>query len=224
MPNTESKIRLFISEAFRKNVKESTSLDKLLALAKGESYDYFVKKTDSITNFYDILYRGTSENELTNQIFMTDYIGHAKQYGDNVLGIVVDSRDKLFFNDSTFEGLKKWARSMSKNDLISIYEPFFKNDKLFDAMVGEYSTKRGVLTFIVNFIKSDISYSSIQQNKVKNDLLIPVMLQYAKLKGKNIISFVGGDYSDYGGATEFVVNNVSKYVTLKSIWEKANQR
>lgn len=224
MSDAEIKIRLFISEAFRKIIKESASLDKLLTLAKGESYDYFVKKTDSLTNFYDILYRGTSENELTNQIFMTDYIGHAKQYGDNVLGIVVDSRDQIVFDDNTFENLKKWARSISKNDLISIYEPFFKKDKLFDAMVGKYSNKRGVLTFVSNFIKSDIPYSTVQQNKVKNDLLIPIMLHYAKLKGKNIISFVGGDYFDYGGADEFVVNDVSKYVTLKSIWEKANQR
>ena len=38
-------------------------------------------------------------------------------------------------------------------------------------------------------------YLKVSQNKVKNDLLIPIMTHYAKLKGKNIIQFVGDDYN-----------------------------
>ena len=34
------------------------------------------------------------------------------------------------------------------------------------------------------------------------------------------ISFVGTDYADYGGQNEFVVLDVSKYKSLREIWEK----
>ena len=50
------------------------------------------------------------------------------------------------------------------------------------------------------------------------------MLYYAKKKNKNIISFLGSDYQLYGGADEYVVNDVSRYITLKDIWTKSNKK
>ena len=89
-------------------------------------------------------------------------------------------------------------------------------------MDGEYSDEISVIKFVSNFLKSNIPYTKVQQHKVKNDLLIPIMMYYAQIKGKNIIQFVGGDYSDYGGADEFVVNDVSRYNKLSDIWKSVN--
>ena len=90
-------------------------------------------------------------------------------------------------------------------------------------MVGKYSKNSSVINFVYGFLKSDVLYSKVSQIKVENDLLVPIMLYYAKKKNKNIISFLGGDYSDYGGAYEYVVNDIYKYTTLKDIWEKSNK-
>jgi len=113
-------------------------------------------------------------------------------------------------------------KAFQKKELNNIYSYYFKNHKLFDAMDGEYSDEESVIKFVANFLKSNIPYTKVQQDKVKNDLLIPIMMYYAQMKGKNIIQFIGGDYSDYGGADEFVVNDVSKYDKLSDIWKSVN--
>jgi len=206
-------IKLF--EAFTEN-----EFIHLYKIAKEFDYDTFLVKTDSLVFTYDILYRG---GQLQNQCFMTDYIGHAKGYDEeNVDGIIYNHKDLLRFNDKTFDDLRNELKYLTKKDLKAIYLPFFKNHRLFDAMVDKYESENKVINFVFKFIKSDIPYDNIQQNKVKNDLMIPIMLYYAKTKDKNIISFWGGDYIDYGGAEEFVVNDVSIYPTLKDIWNKAN--
>lgn len=65
-------------------------------------------------------------------------------------------------------------------------------------------------------MRSDIPYSKVQKDKIKNDLLIPIGTQhYASTKGKDIIMFAG-DYADYGGANEFVVNDVVGIRLLKT--------
>jgi hypothetical protein len=89
-------------------------------------------------------------------------------------------------------------------------------------MVDDYEDEKSVIKFVLNFIKSNTPYTKVQNDKIKNDLLIPIMLHYAKIKNKNIISFVGGDYSDYGGADEFVVNDISIYIKLSDFWKKYN--
>jgi hypothetical protein len=193
---------------------------QLYKLAKEFDYNTFLKKTDSLTSMYDILYRG---GQLCNQCFMTDYIGHAKSYDEeNVDGIIYNHKDLLRFDDKIFNDLRNGLKSLTKKDLKAIYLPYFENHKLFDAMVDDYDTEIAVINFVSKFIKSDIPYNKIQQNKVKNDLMIPLMLFYAKTLNKNIISFWGGDYLDYGGAEEFVVNDITIYPTLKNIWSKAN--
>ena len=217
------KLRKFIATTIREYLNENiNSYTKLIDLAKQYDYETFLRKSDSVTSIYNILYRGMYDQELVNNSFFTDYIGHATQYGDYVDGIIYNNGDILYFDDSTFNNLRNSFKNINKKELEQIYSYHFKNHKLFDAMDGEYSDEESVIKFVYNFIKSNIPYSKVSQNKVKNDLLIPIMTHYAKLKGKNIIQFVGGDYSDYGGADEFVVDDVSKYTKLSDIWKSVN--
>jgi hypothetical protein len=195
-----------------------TNYDKLYALAKSNSFDTFLDKTDGL--HYDMLYRGGALND---RCFMTDYVGHARDYSeDEVDGILYNPSDVLWMDNATFDALRKQFSGIGINELNKIYAYDFKHHKLIDAMEGKQGTEKGVLNFVYRFLKSDIPYESVQQNKYKNDLLIPIMLYYAQTKNKNIISFVGGDYADYGGQNEFVVNDISRYTKLSDVWKKAN--
>lgn len=214
-----------------KILNEEISLKELNAIAKGVDYDTFLNKTDSLASRYFMLYRGSADESLHNNIFMTDYIGHAREYGEHVEGIVADSNDLLRFNDNVFSGLRGQMRKLSKQDLMTIYKPYFDGGKV-DAYGITYksngktvriTTDKSVIEFVFKFIQSSVRYSNFSKQYDLNNLLVPIMQHYAKLKGKNIISFLGGDYADYGGQDEFVVGDTSKYVTLKSIWEKANK-
>lgn len=195
---------------------------KLIDLAKQYDYETFLKKTDNVTSIYNILYRGMYDTLLTDKSFFSDYIGHATQYGDYVDGIIYNDNDVLYFDDTTFNKLRDRFKNITNNELNNIYSYYFENHKLYDAMDGEYSDEVDVINFVKSFLKSNTLYTKVQQDKVKNDLLIPIMLYYAELKGKNIIQFIGGDYSDYGGADEFVVNDVSRYDKLSDIWKRNN--
>jgi hypothetical protein len=81
----------------------------------------------------------------------------------------------------------------------------------------DVDTESKVIKFVRKFMHSDEKWTP----KKSNDFLVPIMLYYAKSKGKNIISFFGGDY---GGSDEYVVHDISRYVTLKSLWIKANTK
>lgn len=203
---------------------KSEGLDALYAVARGLDYDAFLKKTDSMTREYDILYRGMADGDsLGDQCFMTDWIGHAREYGEVVDGVIYDrKKDLLEMDDAAFNRLRRKLSGLTKNDIRKIYAPYFKSYKLFDAMDGKYETEPAVIDFVSNFIKSDVPYSKVQQKKIENDLLVPIMLHYAKSEGRNAIAFWGNDYADYGGALEFVVNDIGRYTTLKDIWKHAN--
>jgi hypothetical protein len=214
-------------KTFYKFMNESVSKDVVLDImkvAKGIDYETFLRKTDSLHQ--NILYRGMVQGDvLQDMCFMTDYIGHAKTYGDgDVDGIVCNDDEILRFNDKTFNNMRRDMRSVNKVQIHKIYVPYFKAYKLFDVMEGEFEEESGVINFVHSFMRSDIPYSKVQKDKIKNDLLIPIMQHYASTKGKNIIMFAGGDYADYGGADEFVVNDVGRYQTLKNIWNKANKK
>lgn len=202
----------------------SRNLDKIIELAiKERDYHTFIKKTDNLTSFYNILYRGMDEgDEIQNMSFFSDYVGHAEQYGEYIDGIVVDRTDFLYFNDNVFDSLRKNFNSITKKNLESIYQPYFSNYKLDNSMVDNYSSEESVINFVYDFIKSNKPYSTIQKNPQKNDLLIPIMMHYAINNNKNIVVFVGGDYADYGGTEEYVVFNVSKYPKLSNIFKKFN--
>ena len=171
---------------FIRNVlEENSNFDGLYKLAKGVDYNTFLTKTDGVAFNYNFLYRGHNPDDSLNDFtFMTDYIGHARQYGEKVDGIIYNTGDVLRFNDSVFDNLRKEFRVLTKKDILVIYLPYFKNYKLNDAMVGKYESEKSVINFVFNFIKSDIPYSKVQQRKVENDLLIPIMQNYAEKKAK----------------------------------------
>ena len=201
------------------------NLAGLVALAKAsDDYIAFIKKTNS-DNYNDILYRGmTDDDVLTDKSFMTDWWEHAREYGDTIDGVVLKGNDVLRMTDVEFEKLRGKLGSVTKKELQGIYSYYFKHDKLFDVMEGKYAEEKDVIRFVFDFLGSDVPYTRIQNDKVKNDLMIPVMLHYAvKFRGKNVISFVGGDYSEYGGADEFVVDDISRYTKLSDIWKGAKK-
>lgn len=229
---------------FTKNLNENNQTqikyDKLIDLAKNFDYNTFLDKTDSLTTIYDILYRGMSEYDiLANNSFMTDWVGHARQYSDYVDGIVVDDfKDVMYFDNKTFNKLRDGdfaellipniPRNFDYDDyekqfkkaLKIIYDPYFKEDKLSDAMYGLNYNEKKIINFVYDFIvNSTEDYKKYSMNK-QNDFFIPLLTYYAKSKGKNIISFYG---SDYGGSDEFVVNDISRYIKLSDIWKSQNK-
>jgi len=207
------KLRQFISNVINEVLNESVNTyGKLIKLAKSYDYDTFLSKTDGLSRDYDMLYRGMATGDvLEDGVFMTDYIGHARQYadGDNIDGIIINYSDVLKFTDDVFNDLRA---KLTKLDIKKIYTG--------NRWVGG----RSEMSFVYKFIQSKIPYTKIQQDFEKNNLLIPVMLYYAKMMGKNIIKFLGSDYSEYGGADEFVVNDISRYTKLSDIWKKANSK
>jgi hypothetical protein len=174
---------------------------------KSNSYKEFLDKTDGS----DVLYRAHHGDGLENNIFMTDWIGHAKTYTDNpeeIDGLVFDFSDLLFVDDNVFNVLRWEYSHLTTEELKRLY----RGHKHLDP------TKKDLLA-VKKALASDKQYSDIIPNIALNDLLIPLLQDYASKKGKNIISFLGSDYADYGGQHEFVVKDISSYPTLRGIWD-----
>ena len=93
--------------------------------------------------------------------------------------------------------------------------------KLGDAMYQLDYEEDGVINFVYDLlVNSTENYKKYSMNK-QNDFLVPLLTYYAKSKGINIISFYG---SDYGGADEFVVNDITRYTKLSDMWKSANKK
>ena len=223
---------------------ESIDIDykDLISLAKKYDYDTFLNKTDSLVLKYNFLYRGMSEgDDLGNDCFMTDYIGHAREYGEYVDGIIINEKVMYFdnnkFNELRYENFAQLllpnidtdSRYFSyddyedemKNNLKEIYKPYFDMGKLGDAMYQLDYEEDGVINFVYDLlVNSTENYKKYSMNK-QNDFLVPLLTYYAKSKGINIISFYG---SDYGGADEFVVNDITRYTKLSDMWKSANKK
>lgn len=176
------------------------------------NYNQFVKKTDG----KDVLYHGGSSYDLEDLSFFTDYYAHAYEYGDNVNGIYVtlDNKNILHFDGNVFNKLREKYKTATAKDLMNgdAYKRTLLDNKLSPA-----SAK-----IALKALKSNIPYEELAKNPQINDTLIPLMVDFASSLGRNIISFWGSDYGDYGGAMEFVVNDVSRYKTLKAEYEKLN--
>lgn len=222
------------------NESKKQNFNALYKIAKGVDYDTFLNKTDELTNQYNILYRGQSDEYLTDNSFMTDYIRHAIEYGEVVVGIIYNE-PVMHFDNNTFNKLRHddFAKLLIphihidfeydvyekkfKEKLKQIYKPYFDDGKLLDAIYQLNYTETMIIDFVYDFlVNSAVDYKKYSMNK-QNDFLVPLLMYYAKSKGINIISFWGVDYGDYGGAMEFVVSDVSKYTTLKSIWNDVNK-
>ena len=225
-----------LRKIIRKYLNESAKQEDLLDLAKKYDYDTFLDKTDNLVSKYNILYRGLREgDELSDNIFMTDWIGHAREYGDYVDGIIVNDK-VLYFDNSTFNKLREDFDKLLipsipkyfdyddyeetfKEKLRQIYLPYFNEYKLSDAMHQFDYDEDKIIDFVYNFIVDSVDDYKKYSMKKQNDFFIPILMYYAKTKGYNIISFWGGDY---GGADEFVVDDISRYTKLSDIWKSVN--
>jgi hypothetical protein len=209
---------------FIKLFEDFNNLDLLYKIAKDNDYNTFLDKTDSLVCNYNILYRGSSEYNiiLFDECFMTDYIGHAREYGEDIDGILYDKNDLIYFDNNTFNELREYFEDIEDLDKIikEVYKPYFKK---YGADTIEINNNIiSVEKFVYIFLRKDINFKNACKNCKVSDALVPIMLYYAKNKNKNIISFLGSDYQLYGGADEFVVIDISKYTTLSDIWKKAN--
>ena len=106
-----------------------------------------------------------------------------------------------------------------KEKLRQIYLPYFNEYKLSDAMHQFDYDEDKIIDFVYNFIVDSVDDYKKYSMKKQNDFFIPILMYYAKTKGYNIISFWGGDY---GGADEFVVDDISRYTKLSDIWKSVN--
>lgn len=200
-------------------------------------YDTFLDETNQIRT-HTILYRGMMEgDELQNDSFFADFIDHAREYGEWCDGIVVT--DKIMhFDNYTFEVLRKQITSLilpnypqffdnfneHKDIFISklrdIYNPYFKEYKLSDAMHQLNYDEDMVIDFIFNIVfNSTENYEKYAVQKI-NDFFIPILMYYAKSKGINTISFYG---SGFYGSDEFVVGDISRYIKLSDIWKSVKE-
>lgn len=174
--------------------------------------EQFIKKTDGM----DVLYRGHHGGAVENHSFFTDYVGHAEQYGDIVDAYGYDPQDVLFFNDQRFDDMRSSYRRAAEwepEKLATIYRNALHGNRFGPDL--ETQIER-VVEVILG--EEDVSYSDFCDNFEQNDAFIPLMQSYAAQKGKNIIAFQGGDYADYGGQNEYVVNDVSKLVNLRQLY------
>ncbi len=165
----------------------------------------FLKSLDSA--HFDILYRGHSGEEPTHDAFMTDYVGHAFEYGEHVNAYEYHYEDLMNFDDQQFENMRSEYRRL---DLTALYRQCLAGHTFAEEWAKS-------LKFIKMVINSEIPYSRISQNFGRNDPLVPLMQYYAESKGKNIICFLGGDYAEYGGQNEYVVSDVSKLRDLNKL-------
>jgi hypothetical protein len=220
-----SRIEKFEGWFDKKSISESKisvqdqHYDKLRNLAIGRTFDEFLDKTDSVAFDYDMLYRGSIDGSIPDESFMTDYIGHAREYGDKVDGLLYNRSDLLYFDDIIFDNLRSYLRGkLSMEAIRSLYAPYFRT-KLIDGMRGDLDTEDKVIEYVYHMINSTDSFEDAIKSKEGLDSLVPLLTHYAKSKGKNIISFYGNDYD--GDQLEFVVIDPDRYIKLSDFYNVA---
>ena len=192
---------------------------RVLELAKGKTYDEFLNATDGLAYLVDFLYRGSDTIELQDESFMTDSIGHAREYGDSVGGILPNfETDLIRFDTGEFDKLRREFSSMTLNQIRDIYTPYFTRPNI----AFEYQDDE-VPTVVDKILKSKKPFELLDKSFNTTNVLIPIMLHYVRKHNKNILSFLGTDYVAYGGQNEYVVDDVSRYVTLHDVWEYVNK-
>jgi hypothetical protein len=230
------KLRETIAKLIQLN-ENVNSYPKLIDLAKQYDYETFLEKSDEITATYKILYRGMSEgDELSDNSFMAEFLSHAQGYGELVDGIVIND-SVLYFDNAEFDKLRKKFievilpsfpkyfdnyeeyQEEIKEAFKKIYDQYFTNYKLTDAMYQLDYAEDKVIDFVYDFIVNSTEKYEKYSDKKVNDFFIPLLTYYAESKGYNILSFRG---SDFYGADEFVVNDISRYTKLSDIWKSVN--
>ena len=211
----------------------------LLDLAKKYDYETFLDKISEQTDEYNpnsnlnVLFRGMLEgDELGDNTFMAEFLTHARAYGEWVDGIIINDK-VLYFDNDEFDNLRenfiqvilptfpKYFDNYDEyeQEIKEELKQIYNNSKLDEAMYQLDYSEDKIIDFVYDFlVKSTEKYSKYSNKKI-NDFFIPLLIYYAKNKGYNIISFRG---SDFYGADEFVVNDISRYDKLSVIWKSVN--
>jgi hypothetical protein len=236
----DMKLRKIIATTIREYLNEQLNhKSDLLELAKKYDYNTFLEKISEQTDEYNpnstlnVLFRGMDEgDELNDNSFMAEFLTHARGYGEWVDGIILNDK-VLYFDDSEFDNLRekfievilpsfpKYFDNYDEyeEEIKEALKNIYSNSKLDDAMFQlDYSVDK-VIDFVYDFLVNSTEKYSKYSNKKINDFFIPLLMYYAKNKGYNIISFRG---SDFYGADEFVVNDISRYTKLSDIWKSVN--
>ena len=233
-------LRKFIATTIREYLNEQLNhKSDLLELAKKYDYNTFLEKISEQTDEYNpnstlnVLFRGMGGgDELNDNSFMAEFLTHARAYGEWVDGIILNDK-VLYFDDSEFDNLRekfievilpsfpKYFDNYDEyeEEIKEALKNIYSNSKLDDAMFQLDYSEDKVTDFVYDFLVNSTEKYSKYSNKKINDFFIPLLTYYAKNKGYNIISFRG---SDFYGADEFVVNDISKYTKLSDIWKSVN--
>ncbi len=186
---------------------ESADLDALKTLAqKHDDVDAFIRATDGL----DVLYRGHHDDATGDNSFLTDYVGHAAQYGEDgtIDAFAYDPNDVFYFDDNRFDEMRFALRRLDDEDLVEVYRKALEGNRFAEHF--DFNTVKDV-------IEGDTPYSEISGVPEINDALVPLLQSYARQKGKNIIAFHGNDYADYGGQIEFVVGEIARLTDLRKL-------
>jgi hypothetical protein len=232
-------LRNFIASNVRESLNEQINKKSdILELAKKYDYDTFLEKISELTDEYspnanlNILFRGMPEyDELENNSFMAEFLSHARGYGEKVDGIIITDK-VLYFNDEEFDNLRKnfiqvilptFPKYLDydeyEEEIKEKLRQIYHKAKLDDAMDHLNYSSDKIIDFVYDFLVNSVEKYSKYSDKKINDFFIPLLTYYAKNKGYNIISFRG---SDFYGADEFVVNDISRYDKLSDVWKSVN--
>jgi hypothetical protein len=165
----------------------------------------------------DVLYRGHYDEEINDNSFMTDWVGHASGGEGKIDAFAYDPNDVLYFNDAQFELMRNSIKRFSDKRLEVVYKAALVGNRHADYLMGDFHLVKEVL-------RGNKPYSKISDSPHLNDPIVPLLQAYAREKGKNIIAFNGNDYADYGGQTEYVVGSVSKLINLRELYTKIKNK
>lgn len=195
----------------------------IVEFVEGQRYTELARRCDTVDKFIqstdgmDVLYRGHYDDATPNHAFMTDYVGHAKEYAGDVEGRVdafaFDPKDVLFFDDQRFEEMRTRLKKLSRVEFGKTYRKSLQGNRF----ASHYTD----IASVWKLINSNVPYSKICGDPSKNDTLIPLMQWYADaIHGQNIIAFHGNDYAEWGGQTEYVVGDVSRLIDLRKLYDR----
>ena len=208
---------------YREIMTESLSnvITRLTRIAQAcNDVEQFIRKTDG----EEVLYRGHGADTTGDNVFMTDYVGHAAGYAGHdgrVDAFAYDPNDVLYYDDRRFDELRHTYRELSDQQLAALYKASLVGGIFANAMMNSgLKTGRQVLAKVKRILRGTAPYSTISGDSMANDLLVPLLQQYARDQGKNIIAFHGNDYADYGGQTEYVVGDISKLADLRELYAR----
>ena len=140
----------------------SNVITRLTRIARQcDSVEQFIQKTDG----EEVLYRGHYSDKTGDNVFMTDYVGHAAEYaGDNgrIDAFAYDPSDVLYYDDRRFDELRNAYRGLSAKQLAAIYQASLAGEVFGNAMMNSgLTTGSQVIAKVRRILRSNTPYAKI---------------------------------------------------------------